>query len=190
MEFESKVILEMDRLKAVLRNSCISDGTRRENSAEHSWHLAVTLMALSEWMPKDLDLDHAIQIALVHDLCEIGAGDVSVYDSKRGSERLLEAEYLEGFKHQFGKFGSEVAELWEEYEAQRSMESRWVKLADRLLPFILNLASEGKVWQARGISRSQVLGVNEPIDKVCPEMYAWMKVEIDGAVQKGWLQDC
>lgn len=189
MDVELMAILELDRLKTVIRNSYLSDGTRRENSAEHSWHLAVALLALSEYLPDDIDLDHALRIALIHDICEIGAGDVSIYDSKHSSENMSEAAYIEVFKGRFGNFGSEVADLWQEYENQQSIESRWVKLADRILPFILNLATKGKVWQERGISRTQVLQVNRPIDAVSPEIYAWMKGEIDDAVKKGWLKD-
>jgi putative hydrolase of HD superfamily len=189
MDFKQKAILELDRLKTVMRNSYISDGTRRENSAEHSWHLAVTLLSLSELMPNDLDLDHAIRIALIHDICEIGAGDVSVYDINRSAKSESEAEYMDLFKSQYGNFGSEAEALWREYEEQQSIEGRWVKLADRMLPFILNLATKGRVWQERGISRSQVLKVNLPINSVYPEIYEWMKMEIDSAVEKGWLKD-
>lgn len=189
MEFEYKAILELDRLKTVMRNSYISDGTRSENSAEHSWHLAVALMSLADFLPEEFDLDHALRIALIHDICEIGAGDVPAYDCKRGSENVSEAEYIKIFKSRYGDFGKEVADLWYEYEAQQSIESRWVKLTDRILPFILNLATDGRVWQERGISRSQVLRQNLPVDSVCPEIYEWMKTEIDDAVQKGWLKD-
>jgi len=189
MQFEYKAILELDQLKTVMRNSYISDGSRSENSAEHSWHLAVSLMSLSEFLPDGFDLDHAMRIALIHDVCEIGAGDIPVYDRKRGSENMSEAEYIELFKSRYGKFGTEVADLWREYEIQQSVESRWVKLADRILPFILNLATDGRVWQERGISRSQVLQLNLPVDSVCPEIYEWMKVKINDAVHKGWLKD-
>ncbi len=140
-------------------------------------------------MPSDLNIDHAIKMALLHDVCEIGAGDISVYDSDRLSKTTEESEYVVEFANRHGRFGYEVASLWKEYEDQISMESKWVKVVDRFLPFLLNLASEGKTWKEQGICRSQVLEVNKSISVISPEIYDWMIGEIENAVQYGWLQD-
>ena len=184
-----KTLLELDKLKSIYRRAYISDGSRNENSAEHSWHLALALLALREYMPEDLNVDHAIRMALVHDICEIGAGDISVYDPDRSKQTADEAAYITEFSEKHGSLGEEVATLWREYEDQQTQESRWVKVADRLLPFLLNLASEGKTWKEQGIRRSQVLEVSESILAECPAIYEWMTGEIDKAVRLGWLED-
>jgi putative hydrolase of HD superfamily len=184
-----KVLMELDGLKSINRRAYISDGSRRENSAEHSWHLALALLVLQECMPEDLNLDHAIRIALVHDICEIGAGDISVYDPDRSKKAAEENAYIAEFSRNHRGLGNEVETLWREYEDQQTQESRWVKIADRLLPFLLNLASEGRTWKEQGVSRSQVLEVIKGILADSPDIHGWMVGEIDKAVQLGWLKD-
>jgi len=189
MNLEHAAILELDKLKGVLRATILSDGTRRENTAEHSWHIAMALLALQPYMPEGVNVDHAIRMALSHDVCEIGAGDVPAYSSKRGQETADEERYIEYFKQSFGKFGSEVSALWHEYNEQKTAESQWVKLADRILPFMLNLATEGRIWKQRDICRSQVLNLNLPVKKACPAVYEWMEARVEEAVNSGWLRD-
>jgi putative hydrolase of HD superfamily len=183
------LLIELDKLKSVYRQSYLSDLSRNENSAEHSWHLAVALMALKDIIPETVNIDHAIRIALLHDVCEIGVGDISVYDAMRAEITEKEADYMAVFAEKHDAFGREANDVWHEYENQGSEESRWVKVVDRLLPFILNIATEGKSWQEQGIRRSQVLALNSGIADISPELYKWIKNEIDGAVQNGWLLD-
>ena len=154
MRDTQKLLLELDRLKSICRRVYVTDGSRRENSAEHSWHLALALLALRKHMPRDLDIDHAIRLALVHDICEIGAGDMSVYDSGRSRQAAEEISYMTEFSARHGALVDEIVALWREFEAQQTLESKWVKMADRLVPLLLNLASEGRAWKEQGISRS------------------------------------
>jgi len=184
-----KLLMELDRLKSVYRRSYLSDRSRNENSAEHSWHLAVALLVLNNAMGPDIDVDHAVRIALAHDICEIGAGDISVYDTGRAGRASAEAAYLSEFASSFSGYALEIERLWKEYEKQETPESRWVKIADRLLPFLMNIATEGKAWKEQGISRSQVLGINNVIEEEAPAVYRWMKEEVDRAVGLGWLED-
>jgi 5'-deoxynucleotidase YfbR-like HD superfamily hydrolase len=183
------LLLELDKLKSVYRRAYLSDGSRNENSAEHSWHLAVALLAIRDVLPVGVNVDHAIKIALLHDICEIGAGDISVYDPRRDQKAAEEEEYVDEFAAKYGEFGKEVAFLWREYEDQETLESKWVKALDRLLPLLLNLASEGRTWKEQDVSRTQVLTVNKSIAAASPEMYEWLKEEIERAVQRGWLRD-
>lgn len=187
--WEKNLMMELDKLKMVYRRTYLSDCSRHENSAEHSWHLAVSLLALRDFMPDCLDIDHTIRMSLMHDICEIGAGDISVYDSRRSQKASEEGEYLNQLSATYGEFGEMAYSLWREYEDQKSEESRWVKVADRLLPFLLNLATHGKTWKEQDICRSQVLEVNRPIAEKLPEIYNWMVEEIEHAVQSGWLRD-
>lgn len=189
MRKTQNLLLELDKLKSVYRRAYLSDGSRNENSAEHSWHLAVALIALKEFIPESVDINHAIKMALLHDVCEIGAGDLSVYDPERANQAKSESEFMASFEENHGDFGKAAAAHWQEYESQETQESNWVKVVDRLLPFILNIATQGKTWQELRIRRSQVLALNQDIAKLSPELFAWMKDEIDSAVQNGWLKD-
>lgn len=182
-----KLLTELDKLKSVYRRSYLSDLSRNENSAEHSWHLAIALLALKEFIPTDVDINHAVNIALTHDICEIGAGDVPIYSPDRSKKALEEKAYMDEFATEHGDFANEIKTLWEEYETQETPESHWVKVVDRLLPFLLNLATEGLVWREEKISKTQVLNINAPVAKTAPELYEWIRNEIDNAVHKGWL---
>lgn len=186
MEETASLALELDKLKSVYRKSYLSDGSRNENSAEHSWHLAVTLMGFSKYIPPTVDLNRAIRMALCHDICEIGAGDVCAYHATSGKYDD-ELAYMQQFNDRYPGLGPEAKELWAEYEAGKSEESIWVGVFDRLLPFILNIQSRGRTWQEQGITQSMVLSHNAFIGEVAPEIHAWMIVQIEAAVQNGWL---
>ena len=180
-------LIELDQLKLIERRSLISDGSRRENSAEHSWHLALGLLALKDELNPPIDFYKAIKMALVHDVCEIGAGDVSILDPDRHLKHQQERDYLEQLSHNGNGFSLEIQQLWEEYEAQQSPESRWVKVLDRLLPFMFNIHTEGRVWREQGIKKLQVLKINEGTRQTAPEVFVWMQHKIQYAVEQGWL---
>lgn len=183
-------IHELDKLKTVYRKTILSDCSRNENSAEHSWHLAVMVMMLSNEIDDSIDFVKTLKMALVHDICEIGSGDISVYDAGRDDIQSSEKEYLLELAQRFpGTFTDEVLKLWEEYEEQKSPESRWVKVFDRLLPFCMNLITEGRSWQEQKVKKHQVLKIHEPIKKQAPEMFEWLKGKADEAVEKGWLAE-
>ena len=181
------LLVELDRLKSVYRKSYLSDCSRNENSAEHSWHLAMALFALKGLMAEGINIDHAVKIALVHDICEIGAGDVSVYSPERLGKSVSEREYISKFASEYQGFAVEVEQLWQEYEDQKTPESRWVKIVDRLMPFIMNLATEGKTWREQRIRKSQVLELNKFMVTEAPTIYQWIEGEIEKAVELGWL---
>ena len=183
-------IHELDKLKTVYRKTILSDGSRNENSAEHSWHLAVMIMMLTEEIDDDIDFIKTLQMALVHDICEIGSGDISVYDAGRDDIQSAEKKYLQELAVRFpGSFTDEVLRLWEEYEEQQSPESRWVKVFDRLLPFCMNLITEGRSWQEQKVKKHQVLKIHEPIRLQAPQMFEWVKAKADEAVKNGWLNE-
>ena len=184
-----RLLIELDRLKSVYRRTYLSDCSRNENSAEHSWHLAIALLALKGAMQLEINVDHAVRIALVHDICEIGAGDVSVYDPDHSVKTESEGAYVSKLASEHKGFALEIEQLWHEYEKQETPESRWVKVVDRLLPFLMNLATEGKTWREGGIRRSQVVEINRVVADEAPRVYQWMVEEIDRAVELGWLQN-
>jgi putative hydrolase of HD superfamily len=182
-------LIDVERLKLVPRKAYVSDHSRRENSAEHSWHLSIGLLAIVHEFGLEIDLHKALVMALIHDTCEIDAGDTPAYGPARPDQHEAESRCVQRLAGYGLAFGPTLRDLWLEYEAQESLESRWVKVLDRLMPFVVNLATQGKNWQEQSISRSQVLRVSQPIKEVAPEIYAWMVERIEQCVKDGWLRD-
>jgi putative hydrolase of HD superfamily len=182
-------LIDLERLKLVPRKAWVSDLSRRENSAEHSWHLALGLVTLARELDLDIDLHKALLMALIHDTCEIDAGDSPAYGPARPEQHAAELACIERLSAHDVRFGSELRELWLEYEAQQSRESRWVKVLDRVMPFVVNLASRGRNWQDQSIRRSQLLQVSAPVKEHAPEIFAWMEQRIEECVRAGWLID-
>jgi putative hydrolase of HD superfamily len=137
----------------------------------------------------DINLPKALTMAIIHDICEIDAGDTPAYGAVRADQHEAERKCVERLARYGLKFGAELRALWLEYEAQETREARWVRVLDRVMPFVVNLATEGKNWLDQSVSRSQVLRVSEPVKQHAPEIFEWMVERIDDCVQKGWLRD-
>jgi 5'-deoxynucleotidase YfbR-like HD superfamily hydrolase len=182
-------LIDVERLKLVPRKAYVSDHSRRENSAEHSWHLSIGLLALAHELNLKIDLHKALVMAVIHDTCEIDAGDTPAYGPARPDQYEAELRCIQRLASYGLAFGPQLKDLWLEYEAQETPESRWVKVLDRLMPFVVNLAARGKNWQEQSICRSQVLRVSQPVQDVAPEIYEWMVERIEQCVKDGWLLD-
>lgn len=186
MDHITELALELDRLKSVYRKSYLTDGERLENSAEHSWHLAVMMMAMAPYLPAQLDIDHCIKMALCHDIGEIGPGDVCVYEDQT-AKQAGEAEYLAALSRRFSGFGQQATSLWQEYEQGESLEAQWLAVFDRLLPFLLNLANEGRTWQEQGIRPDMVRAKHAFIADMMPALHQWMMQALAKAETDGWF---
>lgn len=177
IEEQLAFLVEVDRLKGILRQTLLCDGTRRENSAEHSWHLAMMAAVLAEYAEPPVDASRVIRMLLVHDLVEIDAGDTFAYDSGANADR--EAREHRAADRIFGLLppaqGMELRALWEEFEEGRTPESRAAVALDRLQPLLLNHATSGGSWRAHGVRRAQVLRRMEPIRIALPAL--WPTVE-------------
>ncbi|MDH3753472.1 MAG: GNAT family N-acetyltransferase [Acidimicrobiia bacterium] len=182
-------ILDLDRLKTVVRASLLVDGTRRENTAEHSWHLAMIAMTLAPLATEPIDLARVITILLVHDIVEIDAGDTYIYD-EAGAASKLEREQAAADRI-FGLLpngeGAALRELWDEYEQRVTPEGRFAYACDRLQPLLLNLASGSSSWQRHDITVDRVRAVNSPIADASPELWQIAKALLDEAVATGTL---
>jgi putative hydrolase of HD superfamily len=182
-------LLEIDKLKTINRRAYICKGERRENSAEHSWHMAIAVWMLAKHADISIDMERTIKMALAHDICEIDVGDTPIYSKHQDDKLSNEKACVDRITEFAPDALSELRDLWLEYEANITTESKWVKVADRLLPFLHNIASSGKTWREQGISRSQVLAVNRPIADTYPGLFDWIVEQIDMATEKGWLLD-
>lgn len=184
----SEFLLQLDALKSVNRRTYINGGERVENSAEHSWHLAIACWAFAELLPDDLDVLKLIKLALVHDLGEIDAGDTFLYSVNRSDAHVEERQCMEKLASHPGNPIGNLVELWEEQEAGQTREAKLLKVIDRLLPFLHNITSEGRAWRDNGIRKSQVLQMHQFIEHEHPEIHEWFRSKVEYAVEQGWLK--
>lgn len=187
MENLNEFFLELDQLKNVERKTYISSGERLENSAEHSWHLAMACWNFADYFELEVSVEKLIKLALIHDLGEIDAGDTFLYDSNRAAAHAAERQCVSRLTSLPGNAIGELNPLWEEQEAGASAEARVVKVVDRLLPFLLNIHNQGKTWKTMNIKRSQVLQAHQFIATLFPEVHRWVEAQVAKAVEQGWL---
>jgi len=149
-------LAEIDALKSVVRQSPLADGSRRENSAEHSWHLAMFALVLAD--DEAVDTGHVIKLLLVHDIVEIDAGDAPIHGDHDSQD--IEAREKAAAQRLFGLLpedqAAKLSSLWHEFEAAKTPEARFAKALDRLQPLLLNTLTGGGTWTENHISESQV----------------------------------
>jgi len=186
-----RFILEIDKLKSVFRQTLLLDRSRLENDAEHSWHLAVMALLLSEYArERDIDLSRVVGMVLVHDIVEVDAGDTYLYDEtgrqdKADRERAA-ADRL--FALLPSDQASEIRGLWEEFEAAATPEARFAAALDRFQPLLHNCLTEGEQWRKHGVTVDRVLKRVAPAMAAgAPELWAYAESLIHDAVEKGYL---
>ena len=165
LERQLRFLAEIDRVKQVFRQTYLSDGSRKENDAEHSWHLALFAVLLAEYANEPVDVARVVRMALVHDIVEVDAGDVFVYDTAtRARQAAVERAAAERI---FGMLpaeqGAEFRALWEEFEARKTPEARFAGALDRLQPVMLNYLTGGRSWREHGVAADRVLERNAVI---------------------------
>ncbi|MBN3848590.1 HD domain-containing protein [Paraburkholderia sp. Ac-20342] len=166
---------EIDRLKSVIRQSPLLDRSRKENSAEHSWHLAMYALILSEHAGETVDATRVIQMLLLHDIVEIDVGDFPIHG---GTSRELQAEQeSKAAVRLFGLLpqpqGSELLGLWQEFELAQTADAKFAKVLDRFQPLLVNLATGGGTWTENDVSLDQVLSRYGPvIEAGAPDLWA------------------
>ncbi len=158
-------ILEIDKLKHILRQSKVTDGSRRENDVEHSWHLAVMTMLLAEYAAEPIDVLRTVKMVLIHDIVEIDAGDTFIYSTaaRDAAEEVERAAADRLFGMLPDDQASEFRALWDEFEAGVTPESRFARALDRLQPTMLNYANKGGPWREHKITAEQVTSLNIPV---------------------------
>jgi len=182
-------LVEIDKLKTVLRRAYIADASRRENSAEHSWHIAMMAMILAEYCHQDVDLFSVIKMLLIHDIVEIDAGDTGIYDHvaalDKNERETLAAERV--FSLLPPDQAKELRKIWDEFEQGASSEARFARAMDRLIPLIHNYYTQGKRWKEDGITHAQVLTANQTIREGSQELWEFAFSLIDESVSRGYL---
>ena len=184
-------IVEADRLKGILRQTLLCDRSRRENSAEHSWHLALMATVLAEHGDPSLDVALVMRMLLVHDLVEIDAGDTFAYDANANLQR--EARERVAAERIFGLLppeqGEELRQLWEAFEARTTPEARFAVALDRLQPLLNNHHAQGGSWREHGVARSQVLQRMEPIRDAMPALWPTVEAIVAQNCLAGHIRD-
>lgn len=184
-------IQEIDKLKQVERRNRPLGLGRYENSAEHSWQVALLALSLERFAAEPVDIQRVIAMLLVHDLGEVDAGDVFVYATD-GWAAHQEAEAA-GAARIFGLLPepqrSHCLELWREFAAAATPEARFAHTADRAIPALLNLANAGQSWRENGISHEQVVRrIGPPIQAGCPALWSYLAERLEQERQNGWFQ--
>lgn len=183
-------ILEIDKLKSILRQTPITGPERRqENDAEHSWHIAVMASLLAEYSPAAVDVCRVMRMLLIHDIVEIDAGDTFAYDAEGNSDKerreRLAADRLFGLLP--ADQADELRGFWDEFEAGCSPEARYANALDRFQPILLNSRTGGGTWRNHHVTRSQVLARMEPVRTSAPELWPAVLGIVDHACAQGWL---
>ena len=183
-------ILEVDKLKQVLRQTVLLDQSRRENSSEHSWHIVLSVFLLAEYAAaEDIDLLHVMKMLVIHDLVEIDAGDTYCYDDtgRRGQAQREEIAADRIFGLLPADQSAELRALWDEFEKKETPESQFANALDRVQPLLHNYFTAGQTWQENHINSGQVHERMAPVKDGAPVLWHYVNNLIKEAVAKGFL---
>jgi 5'-deoxynucleotidase YfbR-like HD superfamily hydrolase len=190
LDHQMRFVGEIDRLKGVLRQTMLAGSGRRENSAEHSWHIAVMAVTLGEHAPPGTDIGRVTAMLLLHDLVEIDAGDLFVYADDAQQARQEDAERAAADRI-FALLPPDQAAgfraLWDEFEERRTPEARFARGLDRLQPMLQNLTAGGGTWKEHGITADRVLDKVKLIEDGSPSLGRYAAGLVDRAVRDGLL---
>lgn len=183
-------IVEADKLKTILRASPLAAADRRENDAEHSWHLALMVLLLAEYADEPIDVGHAIKLVIIHDMVEIYAGDSPVFDAAavvdQVEREIAAAERL--FTMLPPDQAGEIRALWDEFEAAQTPEARFCKAMDRLEPMLLNWLNRGGTWSMPGATESRVRAREAGVVAASTTLGEATDAIVRAGLAKGWIR--
>src|SRR5262245_34096696 len=188
-ERQVRFILEIDKLKTIIRRTYLLNEDRAENTAEHSWHLTIMAMLLAEHANEHVNVARVIKMVLVHDIVEIDAGDTYFYDTAAALDKA-EREHAAA-ERIFGILpedqGEELRQLWEEFEARTTADARFAVALDRFMPQLHNYHTHGRSWAEHGITADRVLERNECMGEGSAKLWECTRALVDDAIAKGLL---
>jgi putative hydrolase of HD superfamily len=179
--------IEMDKMKSVFRRSSIFDGSRRENDAEHSYHIALMALAFEKYAPAGVDLLRVLKMLLVHDIVEIDAGDTFAYDKTANLDKKEREKAAADRIFALIENGAELRALWEEFDAMETPDALYAISLDRLQPFLANCLNKGDTWFAGGVSKEAILKRMAPVEKGIPALWETVLRLIDENVENGYV---
>lgn len=170
-------IREIDKEKQIFRQTYVSDATRKENDAEHAWHMAIMTFLLSEYANEEIDVLKTIRMILIHDIVEIDAGDTYAYDdaakATQQERELAAADRLFGILPE--DQAKELRALWDEFEAAETKEAKFARTMDNVQPLLLNDATDGKAWEEHEVPLSKILKRNERTPRGSEVLWAYVR---------------
>lgn len=182
-------ILEVDRLKNIIRRSYLCDGSRHENSAEHSWHLALMALVLHEHANEPVDLLRVLKMVIIHDIVEIDAGDTYLYDAGANAGKAEREQ--KAARRLFGLLPEdqrqELHTLWQEFEARQTADARFANSLDRLMPLLHNYHSGGRAWQEHQIRGDQVREHLASMGEGSQRLWEYAQTVIQAAIDEEML---
>lgn len=191
LEQQLRFIVEIDKVKNIFRQTYLADAKRKENDAEHSWHIALMAYLLQEYAEEPVDVTKVMIMVLIHDLVEIDAGDTYAYDA--AGAKTKRAREVAAAERIFGLLPKEQGEyfrsLWDEFEAYESADAKYAHLLDNFQPLLLNDASDGKSWTEHTVKKSQIYKRNEKIEETSAEVWKAMQEIIDKHIGLGHVID-
>lgn len=180
-------ILEIDKSKQIFRQNYVSDASRKENDAEHAWHLALMAILLSEYANEKVNLLKVVTMLLIHDLVEIDAGDTYAYDVKgletKQKREMLAADRIFGILPE--EQGKKLRDLWEEFEAWETPEAKFAHTMDNFQPLLLNDTTDGKSWREHDVKSSQVYNRNRKTGEGSDKLYEYVEALIQKNIDAG-----
>ena len=183
--------LEIDKEKNILRQTHLSEHGRRENDAEHAWHMAIMAYLFREHSNESVDIAKVMLMCLIHDIVEFDAGDTYAYDAE--GAKTKRAREVAAADRIFGMLpedqGGYFRELWDEFEAYESDDAKFAHLLDNFQPLLLNHESNGKSWTEHHVKKSQIYKRNEKIEETSPEVWEWMKQIVEEHIALGHVID-
>lgn len=190
LEKQLRFLVEIDKLKKVLRQTVLIDKSRRENDAEHSWHMALMAVILQEYAGSpEVNITRVLEMALVHDLIEIYAGDTFAYDDQGNSdkEEREKAAADKLFALLPEDQGRELRALWEEFDGMETPDAKYAASIDRLQPLLHNYYTEGHTWKIGAVTSDKVYKRMAPIKEGLPEVWPLVEHIVEDSIKRGYL---
>lgn len=190
LDQQLKFVAEIDKMTQVFRHTMLIDGSRRENDAEHSWHIAVMALLFTEYVKQKPDVGRAVKMLVVHDLIEIYAGDTFAFDveGNKTKEQNEAAAADKLFAQLPSEQGAEIRALWEEFDDMKTPDSIYANCMDRIQPFLHNTLTEGTTWKEGVVSKTQVENRLAIVKENMPELWKWVEINIEEAIKQGWIK--
>lgn len=183
-------VMEIDKLKSIFRQTLLTDGSRRENDAEHSWHIATMAFVLAEYAEAPIDAGRVAKMLLIHDVVEIDAGDTFIHDEAGHADK--DAREQAAAARLYGILppdqAAELTDLWREFEARESDDARFAHSLDRLQPILHNFATEGGTWKPHKVTADKVEKLLPRIEGGSKRLADYARALIAEAVARGYLE--
>lgn len=186
-----KFTIEADKMTHIERRTLLTDGSRRENDAEHSWHISLMCLIFSEFASQKPDAMRAANLCIAHDLVEIYAGDTFAFDKEGNKTKALREQQAADklFSILPEPQAKNIRAMWEEFDAMQTVDSKFANCMDRIQPFLHNTLTGGHTWLQASATRQDVENRMAPVKEFMPKIWSWVKKNIDAGIKKGWISE-